>query len=80
MHAQGEVLREKLVLPRLKVRKGWWEGLGEQPIDTSHPDIGSRPDAQDGSIPQPGIVLSCSALHISPISKDCRHCHVVLAA
>ena len=59
MHAaQGEVLGEKLVLPRLKVRKLWFEGLADEPIDTHHPDLGARPDAQDGSLPQPGACIS----------------------
>ena len=46
---QGEVLAEKLVVPRLTVRKDWYKGLDPDPIDHSHPDVGIRPDAQDGS-------------------------------
>jgi hypothetical protein len=45
---QGEVLAEKLVIPRLRVRKDWFKGLNNDPIDHSHPDIGIHPDAQDG--------------------------------
>ncbi|CAL8462321.1 g1854 [Coccomyxa elongata] len=45
----GEVLAEKLVVPRLRVRKDWYKGLDPDPIDHSHPDVGIRPDAQDGS-------------------------------
>lgn len=59
---QGEVLAEKLVVPRLRVRKDWYKGLDPDPIDHSHPDVGIRPDAQDGStglsphaMPLPGL-------------------------
>ncbi|EIE24136.1 integrin alpha N-terminal domain-containing protein [Coccomyxa subellipsoidea C-169] len=45
----GEVLAEKLVVPRLRVRKDWYKGLDDDPTDHSHPDVGIRPDAQDGS-------------------------------
>lgn len=40
---------EKLVVPRLRVRKDWYKGLDDDPIDHTHPDVGIRPDAQDGS-------------------------------
>ncbi len=43
------MLAEKLVVPRLRVRKDWYKGLDDDPTDHSHPDVGIRPDAQDGS-------------------------------
>ena len=48
------MLGEKLVVPRLRVRKDWFEGLADEPIDTTHPDVGAKPDAQDGTVAGPG--------------------------
>jgi hypothetical protein len=44
---QGEQLAEKLVVPRLRVRKDWHVGLNPDPVDHSHLDIGAAPDAQE---------------------------------
>lgn len=55
---QGELLDEKLVVPRLRVRKNWFEGLADEPIDTTHPDVGANPDAQDGEVPKIGLLLT----------------------
>ncbi|KAL3137120.1 hypothetical protein ABBQ32_006695 [Trebouxia sp. C0010 RCD-2024] len=35
-------------VPPLKVRKDWFEGLNPDPIDHSHPDVGTKADAQVG--------------------------------
>ena len=43
---QGQRMREKLVVPRLRVRKRWFEGLNPDPIDHTHPDAGNNADAQ----------------------------------
>lgn len=43
-------MKEKLVIPRLRVRKRWYEGLNADPIDHEHPDAGNRVDAQFGFV------------------------------
>ncbi|XP_038702090.1 protein DEFECTIVE IN EXINE FORMATION 1-like isoform X2 [Tripterygium wilfordii] len=35
----GYIMTEKLVVPRLKVRKDWHVGLHPDPVDRSHPDV-----------------------------------------
>ncbi|KAM7270801.1 hypothetical protein ACFE04_030015 [Oxalis oulophora] len=35
----GYMMTDKLVVPRLKVRKDWYAGLNPDPIDRSHPDV-----------------------------------------
>ena len=42
-------MTEKLIIPRLRVRKDWYQNLAPDPTDHSHPDIGVFPDAQDGT-------------------------------
>ena len=46
--SQGESLSlaHSFFVPPLKVRKDWYEGLNPDPIDHSHPDVGTRTDAQ----------------------------------
>lgn len=46
---QGEILGEKLIVPRLRVRKDWYQNLAPDPTDHTHPDLGINPDAQDGT-------------------------------
>lgn len=46
---QGEILPEKLIVPRLRIRKDWYQNLAPDPTDHSHPDLGTNPDAQDGT-------------------------------
>ena len=46
---QGEILPEKLIVPRLRIRKDWYQKLAPDPTDHSHPDLGTNPDAQDGT-------------------------------
>ncbi|GAX73269.1 hypothetical protein CEUSTIGMA_g723.t1 [Chlamydomonas eustigma] len=36
----GEILDQKLAVPRLKVKKDWFKGLNPDPNDHSHPDVG----------------------------------------
>lgn len=54
------------MVPRLRVRKDWYKGLDDDPIDHTHPDIGLRPDAQDGSTGLP-LTEPCEAFrhHLS---------------
>ena len=33
---------ERFVLERLKVRRDWFKGLAEDPIDHAHPDVGDE--------------------------------------
>ncbi|EPS71130.1 hypothetical protein M569_03629, partial [Genlisea aurea] len=35
----GHIMSEKLVIPRLKVKKDWYVGLHPDPVDRSHPDV-----------------------------------------
>lgn len=35
------------MVPRLRVRKDWYQGLQADPIDHSHLDVGQAPDAQE---------------------------------
>ena len=42
-------MTERLTVPRLRVRRDWYQSLAPDPTDHSHPDIGVFPDAQDGS-------------------------------
>lgn len=37
--ASGYVMSDKLVIPRLKVKKDWYVGLQPDPVDRSHPDV-----------------------------------------
>ena len=48
--AQGEQLLERLAVPRLRVRKDWWQGLAADPTDHSRPDAGTHADAQAGFV------------------------------
>lgn len=45
---QGESLSlaHSFFVPPLKVRRDWYEGLNPDPIDHSHPDVGTKSDAQ----------------------------------
>lgn len=57
-------MREKLVIPRLRVRKRWYEGLNDDPIDHSHPDAGGMADAQYGFVGQG---------QVQPVLHTCTH-------
>lgn len=35
-------MQEKLVVPRLAVRRDWFKGLNPDPVDHSHPDVGDE--------------------------------------
>lgn len=35
----GYMMSDKLVVPRRRVRKNWYEGLNPDPVDRSHPDV-----------------------------------------
>ncbi len=48
--AQGELMTEKLVVPRLRVRRDWHKGLQPDPINRAAGAVGARADAQDGSL------------------------------
>ncbi|KAK9817910.1 hypothetical protein WJX72_004192 [[Myrmecia] bisecta] len=45
----SELLAERLLVPRLQVRKDWFKGLNPDPIDHSHPDIGDEDKPVQGS-------------------------------
>lgn len=36
---KGYMMPDKLVIPRLKVKKDWYVGLLPGPVDRSHPDV-----------------------------------------
>lgn len=46
--SQGEALSlaHSFSVPPLKVRKDWYEGLNPDHVDHSHPDVGTKTDAQ----------------------------------
>ena len=48
--AQGELMTEKLVVPRLRVRRDWHNGLQPDPINRAADAVGARADAQDGTL------------------------------
>ena len=54
-------MEEKLVVPRLRVRKDWYQNLNPDPTDHSHPDLGVNPDAQDGT---KGLARGTIAVHL----------------
>ena len=65
--SQGESLSlaHSFFVPPLKVRKDWYEGLDPDPIDHSHPDVGTRTDAQvtgDDQVDMPSYDTSCLLL------------------
>lgn len=72
-------MAEKLVVPRLRVRKDWYKGLNDDPIDHTHPDIGVMPDAQDGGTgeclgePLLFLFLLCLSCH----GKICSHTVII---
>ena len=43
-------MTEKLVVPRLRVRRDWHKGLQADPINRAADAVGARADAQDGSL------------------------------
>lgn len=53
-------MAEKLVVPRLRVRRDWHKGLSPDPINRS-PDVGMLRDAQDGSLANTTLGASASA-------------------
>lgn len=36
----GDLMAEKLIVPRLRMRRNWYKGLAADPVDHSNPDIG----------------------------------------
>ena len=40
----------RLVVPRLKVHKDWWQGLAEDFINHDHPDVGGNTDAEVAAV------------------------------
>ena len=44
---QGEKLTDVLQVPRLRVRKDWYVGLHDDPVDHSHPDVGGNTGANN---------------------------------
>ncbi len=79
---QGEILGEKLIIPRLRVRKDWFQNLDPDPTDHTHPDLGINPDAQDGTLGEvllqyyvgvmPGVHLTALTLAIVMPPGICR--------
>lgn len=47
---QGEMLHPKLVVPRLKVYKDWYEGLATDFIKHDEPDVGGNTDAEVAAV------------------------------
>ena len=43
-------MTEKLVVPRLRVRRDWHKGLQPDPINRAADAVGARADAQDGTL------------------------------
>lgn len=48
--SQGELMTEKLVVPRLRVRRDWHKGLQPDPINRAADAVGAHADAQDGTL------------------------------
>lgn len=53
---------ERLTVPRLRIRKDWYQNLAPDPTDHSHPDLGVRPDAQDGTTGEAFDRCSCTCI------------------
>ncbi len=61
-------MRERLAVPRLRVRRDWFRGLAADPVDHSNPDIGDT-DAETARARVPTIILSV-AVGLSNSSHD----------
>lgn len=59
---QGERLSSHMQVPRLKVRRDWFKGLRDDPIDHSHPDVGTQPDAETGDVRPQQVGSECICL------------------
>lgn len=42
-------MSDKLVVPRRRVRKNWYEGLNLDPVDRSHPDVDDQQLVQEAA-------------------------------
>ncbi|KAL3639439.1 Protein DEFTIVE IN EXINE FORMATION 1 [Castilleja foliolosa] len=60
--ASGYIMSDKLVIPRLKVKKDWHVGLHPDPVDRSHPDV------HDDELIQEALVDSLSHHNESTLS------------
>ncbi|XP_057517202.1 protein DEFECTIVE IN EXINE FORMATION 1 [Amaranthus tricolor] len=47
--ASGYMMSDKLVVPRRRVRKNWYEGLNLDPVDRSHPDVDDQQLVQEAA-------------------------------
>ncbi|KAL8121505.1 protein DEFECTIVE IN EXINE FORMATION 1 isoform X2 [Apium graveolens] len=57
----GYLMSDKLVVPRMKVKRDWHVGLDSDPVDRSHPDVKDEKLIQDAvlnSKPSPAVHLS----------------------
>lgn len=70
---QGEIMEEKLTVPRLRVRKDWYQNLDPDPTDHSHPDLGVNPDAQDGTKGLAYGTIALHLLHLLQLAAMCCH-------
>eukprot|EP00891_Asterochloris_glomerata_P005963 jgi/Astpho2/5963/e_gw1.00080.8.1_t len=79
----GERLSSHMQVPRLKVRRDWFKGLRDDPIDHSHPDVGTQPDAETGDVPCAMPLLQtvpCRALQHTGSAAGQQHPHSLSGA
>lgn len=62
---------EKLVVPRLKVHRDWYQGLAADFIDHSHPDVGGAPDAQEAANAEVTAWLMAVPYNVYQTSSQC---------
>lgn len=74
LRASGYLMSDKLVVPRRRVRKNWFEGLNPDPVDRSHPDVDDQLLVQEAAemnlVPRelllPGFIINaCSFLFLT---------------
>ncbi|GBG71239.1 hypothetical protein CBR_g8542 [Chara braunii] len=60
----GEVMMESITIPRLRIKKDWYVGLAEDPVDHSRPDIG-EPDSDALKFEGFGANQSHGSIHVN---------------
>lgn len=61
-------MSDKLEIPRLKVKKDWYVGLHEDPVDRSHPDV------HDDLLIQEALMESTNRMLFSFLKVVCNAC------
>lgn len=66
---QGEMHHSRLVVPRLKVHKDWWQGLAEDFIAHDNPDVGGKTDAEVAA-----VLAQQAQAHYLTGGRSCPNC------